>query len=142
MPPKYTKKQAEARDVEVEREEREQSMSSEGTLGPESVASNITVTSDHLERILQANQRSMAALIAALPTASAPSLPSTRSTQIKTPKWSDEETPCEYFNKFEKAMRHNGVNQCEWGHLLPVYLSGRAQASFAQVDEDTLDTTQ
>ena len=36
-------------------------------------------------------------------------------------------------------MRHNRVIQGEWGHLLPVYLSGRAQASFSQVPDDMLD---
>ena len=36
-------------------------------------------------------------------------------------------------------MRHNGIDKGTWGQLLPVYLSGRAQASFAQVDPDTLD---
>ena len=36
-------------------------------------------------------------------------------------------------------MTHNEVAKSEWGHLLPVYLSGRAQASFSQVGDDTLD---
>ena len=112
---------------------------SESSFSSDSVASSITVTSDRLERILEANHRSMAALIAALPTPPAPSLPSSRPAQIKTPKWSDEETPFEYFTKYEKAMRHNGIDKGTWGQLLPVYLSGRAQASFAQVDPDTLD---
>ena len=59
---------------------------SESSFSSDSVASSITVTSDHLERILEANHRSMAALIAALPTPPAPSLPSSRPAQIKTPK--------------------------------------------------------
>ena len=36
-------------------------------------------------------------------------------------------------------MRHNRVAQREWGHLLPVYLLGRAQASLSQVPDDMLD---
>ena len=55
---------------------------------------------------------------------------------IKTPKWSHDEIPFEYLLKFEKAMKHN---RSEWGQLLPVYLSGKAQASFAQVGEEMLD---
>ena len=62
-----------------------------------------------------------------------------RSANIKPPRWSDEDTPSEYFNKFEKAMKHNRVDRREWGHLLPVYLSSRAQASFSQVSEESLD---
>ena len=53
---------------------------------------------------------------------------------MKVPKWTDDEIPFEYFNKLEKALKHNGVDKAEWGHLLPVYLAGRAQAAFAQVD--------
>ena len=58
---------------------------------------------------------------------------------MKVPKWTDDEIPFEYFNKLEKALKHNGVDKAEWGHLLPVYLAGRAQAAFAQVDQDNLD---
>ena len=36
-------------------------------------------------------------------------------------------------------MRHNRVAQGEWGHLRPVYLSGRAQAFLSQVPDDMLD---
>ena len=96
------------------------------------------MTADQLERILEANHRSMVALLASLSTPSAASA-ETKRPQIKVPKWSDDETPYEYFTKFEKAMSHNGVERRTWGHLLPVYLSGRAQASFAQVDASSLD---
>ena len=85
MPPKY-KRQAEAQELEGVREEREGSASSEATVGAESVASCLTVTSDHLERILRANQQSMADLIAALPLTSSPSSSSSRPTYIKPPK--------------------------------------------------------
>ena len=129
MPPKYTRKQTESRDNDVGHEGGEESSFSEDTASAVSATSGITVTSDYLERILQANQQSMAALIAAMPAAPVPSSPSTCSPQIKPPRWSDEEMPYEYISKFEKAMIHNRVAQGEWGHLLPVYLSGRVQAS-------------
>ena len=130
MPPK-SKKQT---DSVSAAEDSETSFSS-----VESGVSGGTVTSEHLEIILEANHRSMVALIASLPTPPVASASTPRLTQIKTPKWSDEETPFEYFTKYEKAMRHNGIDRNTWGQLLPVYLSGRAQASFAQVDSDTLD---
>ena len=38
-----------------------------------------------------------------------------------------------------KTMRHNGIDKNTWGQLLPVYLSGRAQAAFSQVDLDSLN---
>ena len=58
---------------------------------------------------------------------------------MKIPKWSDEELPFEYFGKFEKALKHNRIPKAERGQLLPVYLSGKAQASFAQVEDDMMD---
>ena len=125
MPPKY-KKAAEVREIEVERDDREESVLSEATVGIESVASSVTVTSDHLEHILQANHSSIAALIAALPiAASRPEASDTRTMQIKLPKWSDDESPFDYYTKFEKAMNHNKVKECDWPQVLPVCLTGR-----------------
>ena len=134
MPPK--KKPTESASAA---EEGEPSFSVESVASSAGSSSAGTVSSEYLEMILEANHRSMAALIAALPSAIAPSVPSTRPAQIKVPKWTAEETPFEYFTKYEKAMTHNGVDRGSWGQLLPVYLSGRAQASFAQVDPDSLD---
>ena len=145
MPPK--KKQVEVRgEDEVEREPMDSEFS---VSSPASVASSASsastrsgapVTAEHLERIIEANQRSMAALIAALPTAlaSAPvaSLDSGASVpklaRVGVPKWTDGENPSEYFSKYEQA--HNGVAKEKWGSLLQIYLSGSAQASFAQVN--------
>ena len=79
----------------------------------------------------------MVALLATMPTPTASS--SSRHVQIKIPKWTDDDIPFEYFNKFERAMSHNGIAKGTWGQLLPVYLSGRAQASYAQVDVFALD---
>ena len=113
----------------------------------DSSASSATVTSEQLERILESNQResariiennqkSMAALIATLvPAPPSSGSRSTRTVQIKPPKWVDDEVPHEYFNKFEKAMLHNEIPKSTWGQQLPVYLAGRAQAALAQVED-------
>ena len=154
MPPKKDKKSADSRVAEdlVHHEEREESVASKFTVGRESEST--CFSSETLERILAANAQtflaaskdSMSALLAALPSPSAAhvatisdSVTSTTRAHIKTPKWTDEETPFEYFTKYEKAMTHNRVPKGEWCHLLPVYLSGKAQASFTQVPEDMLD---
>ena len=112
--------------------------------GGASGSSSQTVSAEALERILQssreASQASMAALIESLPSllARPVSTSTARTSQIKPPKWSDEDTPSEFFNKYEKALKHNGVDKSEWGHVLPIYLSGRAQASFSQVSKEML----
>ena len=93
---------------------------------------------DSSARILESNQKAMADLIASLSPASSGSRP-VRSVQIKPPKWSDEEIPYDYFGKYEKAMLHSGIEKSSWGQLLPVYLTGRAQAALAQVDVAALD---
>ena len=68
------------------------------------------------------------------------SLPAATSrTHVKLPKWSEDDKPHEYFQKFEKAMKRNSVDQTEWGHVLPIYLTGRAQTTYSQVPEETLD---
>ena len=130
MPPKSKK----ASDSVSAVEDSEASFSS-----MESGASAGTVTSEQLERILEANHKSMAALISSLSTSSVASAGTPRLAQIKIPKWTDDETPFEYFTKFEKALTHNGIDKSTWGQLLPVYLAGRAQAAFTQVDLDSLD---
>ena len=110
-----------------------------------SEVASVMLSPEILQQILAANSKTtVTALLAALPTpvaaiSSSASTTISRAANIKPPRWSDDETPYEYFNKYEKAMKHNKVDKCEWGHLLPVYLSGRAQASFSQVAEETLD---
>ena len=137
MPPK--KKAAEVRtDVEVEGEALESEFS---VSSPASVASTASAMSgastEFLEKILEANQRSMAALIAALPSmlatpASSATVP--KSARVDVPKWVEGESPWEYFSKYEQALSHNGVPKEKWGSLLQIYLSGSAQASFTQVN--------
>ena len=127
-------------------------MVSEATVGHDSEASTLSLSSVTLERILAANawsfleasKDSMSALIAALPSSVAAisdsaTVSTSRTAHIKTQKWTDDETPSEYFVKFEKAMAHNRIPKREWGQLLPVYLSGKAQASFTQVGDEMLD---
>ena len=103
-----------------------------------SAVSGAPVTTEHLERIIEANQRSMAALIAALPSAlaavptpSVPSVPAPKISKVPVPKWTDKEKPFEFFSKYEMAQKQNGVVRGEWGQLLQVYLSGKAQAAYA-----------
>ena len=142
MPPK--RKAAEKGGEELEEtSEGDLGISSYSTASSDSSRSSGTVSSEQLELILAANSKSMAASMTAssksmeasmtailaaltpsLPVASA-SAPAPKA-QIKVPKWTDEETPNEYFNKFEKALTHNGVDKATWGHLLPVYLAGKA----------------
>ena len=113
MPPK--KRQVEVRgEDEVEREPMESEFSVASTV---SAMSAVPVTAEHLERVIEANQRSMAALIAALPTAlasvpvaspaSGVSVP--KFARVDVPKWTDGENPSEYFSKYEQALTHNGV---------------------------------
>ena len=148
MPPK--RKAAEKGDeLEPDRETSERdlaitspisSASSYSTTSSGSSRSSGTVSSEQLELILAANSKSMEASVTAIVAALTPSVPaaSAPKAQIKVPRWTDEETPNEYFNKFEKALTHNGVDRATWGHLLPVYLAGKAQAAFAQVDVSSL----
>ena len=111
MPPK-SKKQSESASVV---EDGESSFSS-----VESVASGVSVSSEQLEKILEANHRSMVALIASLPTPPAASAVTPRMTQIKPPKWTEDETPFEYFVKKKKS------NEAQWyrqKHLGPAAAS-------------------
>ena len=146
MPPKKVKATEPRSEDEVEREVADHYVD---VASPASSASALSSTScgsltpEQLGQILEANQKamhqSMTALLATLsPTVSAGS-GTPRMTHIKIPKFSDDDIPSEYFIKFEKALTHNGIEKRTWGQLLPVYLAGKAQAAFAQVDPDSLD---
>ena len=139
MPPKKRVVDTRGED-EVERESAETELAPSSPASSGSFASSrscASVTTEQLERILEANHKSMTALLASMSHSSS-SAGSSRASQIKIPKWTDEEIPNEYFTKFEKALKHNGVEKNSWGQLLPVYLAGRAQAALAQVDADDL----
>ena len=109
-----------------------------------SMADSMTASSKSMAESLAANSKSMEASMMSLLATLTPSLPavssssSTRS-QVKIPKWTDDEIPYEFFTKFEKALSHNGVDKAAWGQLLPVYLAGKAQAALAQVPVASLD---
>ena len=117
MPPK--RKAAEVREeveVEVESDAGETELSPiSPTYSASSVSSRscASVTTEQLEKILEANHRSMTALFTSMTHSSTPS-DSSRASQIKVPKWTDDEIPNEYFTKFEKALKHNRVDQNSW----------------------------
>ena len=146
MPPKKSKVAETRSEEEVERELVEPYLD---IASPTSLASTLSsrscgsVTSEQLSLILEANQKamhqSMTALLATLSPSVAAASGTPRMAHIEIPKFSDDDIPSEYFIKFEKALLHNGIEKGTWGQLLPVYLSGRAQAAFAQVDPDSLD---
>ena len=79
------------------------------------------------------NQAAMAILIASLP---AKPVVEPKKVRVDVPKWKEGEAPHEYFQKYETAQEHNGVDRREWGVLLQVYLSGTAQAAYSQVNPD------
>ena len=119
MPPKKRQVEVSGED-EVEREPMESEFSASSPVSVASTASAMSavpVTAEDLERVIEANQRSMAALIAALPTAlasvpvaspaSGVSVP--KFARVDVPKWTDGENPSEYFSKYEQALTHNGV---------------------------------
>ena len=156
MPPK-TRAAEKGGDVEAERDMMEKDMitspiSSVGSYSSASSRSTISLSSEQLESILAANsksnldssaklmesnQKAMVELIASLSPGSSGAR-SSRPVQVKPPRWSDEDTPYDYFAKYEKAMAHNGLEKAEWGQLLPVYLAGKAQAALAQVNVEDL----
>ena len=107
-----------------------------GSLTPEQLEQ---ILASSQKAMLEASHQSMMDLLATLTPPSVSSSAPSRVSQIKIPKWTDEESPFQYFVKFEKALKHNKVDKNDWGQLLPVYLSGRAQSALAQVDSESLD---
>ena len=88
---------------------------------------------DSSAKLMETNQQALRDLLASFSPGLSGSRPP-KTVQVKPPRWSDDDTPYDYFSKYEKAMTHNGVDKAEWGLLLPVYLAGRAQAALAQVE--------
>ena len=110
--------------------------------------SDASVSSAQLQMILAANSKSMEASILSIissmtPSVSAGSVAPTpavaSSPPVKVPKWTEGDQPFSFFTKLETALTHNRVPKATWGRLLPVYLSGRAEIAFAQVDSTLLD---
>ena len=146
MPPK--KKGAEPRieeDVELVVEvERESSALDFAGHSPTSSASSArscgSLSSAQLERILDANTKSMMALMERRYVSSDHFPEGTGigsrvlQTRVDIPKWVEGESPSDFFGKYEQALSHNGVDRSKWGSLLQVYISGSAQASFRQIN--------
>ena len=107
-----------------------------------------SVSSEQLQMILAANSKSMEASLLSIiatmtppagPVAPTPAIaPSPAVAPVKVPKWTEGDQAFNFFTKLETALTHNGVDQATWGRLLPVYLSGRAEIAFAQVDRAKL----
>ena len=153
MPPKNTRKahdkgeDAEAEDTMVASPLASEASSCASSIS--SVPTSISLSSAQLESILAANSKSLEASVMSILASLTPSLPAAPApapvppppakSHVKVPKWSDEEIPFEFFTKLEKALTHNGVDKSAWGQLLPVYLTGKAQAALAQVPVASLD---
>ena len=125
------------------------SLSLSSTMLESILAATSKANLDNSAKLMESSQKAMeasmmsiiASLTPSLTAAPAPapiSLPPARS-QVKVPKWSDDEVPFEFFTKLEKALTHNCVEKTSWGQLLPVYLTGKAQAALAQVPVASLD---
>ena len=97
------------------------------------------MTTDQLQLVLESVLARFTPSVAhGVGSSPAPS-PSPKINTIPVPKWTDEESPWDYFSKYEQAQKHNAVPRAEWGPLLQVYLAGKAQLAFAQVDSEKLD---
>ena len=108
------------------------------TANSKALAESMAVNSRSMEASITANNKSMEASLMSIISTLTPAVPVASShpaprAQVKVPKWSDDEIPFEFFTKLEKALDHNGIDKSSWGQLLPVYLTGKAQAALAQV---------
>ena len=116
-----------------------------------SAPTTVSLSSTMLESILAARDRSHESSLMSILSSITPALPSAFASaspphppptpikaQVKVPKWTDEDKPFEFFTKLETALTHNEVDKATWGRLLPVYLTGKAQAAFSQVDKSSL----
>ena len=133
MPPKTRQQEARSEDLGPEEINSEFSVSS--PLSAASTAS-LVMSTDQLQLVLE----SVLGRFSAPATPGLGSSPAPASTpKIPVPKWTDDVSPWDYFSKYELAQKHNGIARADWGPLLQVYLSGRAQAAYAQVDSTKLD---
>ena len=140
MPPKKKQTEARSEDLGVEELESEDSVSSPlsaastATIGP-----SLVMSTEQLQMVLESVLGRFTPPVAhGLGSAPAPSSTPKINT-IPVPKWTGEESPWDYFSKYEQAQKHNGIARAEWGPLLQAYLTGKAQAAYAQVDPEKLD---
>ena len=101
-----------------------------------SVATSMVMTTDQLQLVLETVLGRLSSSSGVAGPSAPP--PAPKPPTIPVPKWSGEETPWDYFSKYEQAQKHNGVSKADWGPLLQVYLAGKAQAAYVQVDPTKL----
>ena len=65
-----------------------------------------------------------------------PPVPPPKLVKVEVPKLRDDESPSEFFTKWEQAQGHNGMPRTSWADILPVYLLGRAQCAYQQIHPD------
>ena len=150
MPPKITRKAKE----HGEEAETEDHMIASPSVSEASYASSISsaptalsFSTEMLESILASRDKTMMTMFASLvptPTVAVTTAPAPvplppAPVLVKVPKWTDDEVPFEFFTKLEKALTHNRVPKTSWATVLPVYLTGKAQASLNQVPADSVD---
>ena len=150
MPPKITRKAKE----HGEEAETEDHMIASPSVSEASYASSISsaptalsFSTEMLESILASRDKTMMTMFASLvptPTVAVTTAPAPvplppAPVLVKVPKWTDDEVPLEFFTKLEKALTHNRVPKTSWATVLPVYLTGKAQASLNQVPADSVD---
>ena len=128
MPPKKKPVEARSDETGLEGVDADFSVSS-----PMSVASAASVAPS---LVLSTEQLSVLGKLAPLVT---PAAPPPKLNSIPVPKWTEDESPWDFFSKYEQAQKHNKIARVDWGPLLQVYLSGRAQQAYAQVDPEKLD---
>ena len=140
MPPKKKLTESKGDEFALDGAEAEFSVSSPlSAASTASVTPSLVMSTEQLQLVLESVLGRLT-LLAAHAVSSPPAPPPAPKKQtIPVPKWTGEESPWEYFSKYEQAQKHNAVPRAEWGPLLQVYLSGKAQQAFAQVDPDRLD---
>ena len=145
MPPKITRKAKE----QGEEAETEDHMIASPSVSEASYASSISsaptalsFSTEMLESILASRDKTMMSMFASLvptPTVAVTTAPPPAPPAIvQVPKWSDDSQPFSFFTKLETALTYNKVDKATWGLILPVYLSGKAESAFAEVDRSLL----
>ena len=140
MPPK--KKAAEAKGEEIGLEGVDSDFSVSSPVSEASTATvvpSLVMSTDQLQLVLESVLGRLSPLATHAGSSSLAPPPAPKQQTIPVPKWTGEESPWDYFSKYEQAQKHNGIARAAWGPLLQVYLTGRAQQAFAQVDSTRLD---
>ena len=93
------------------------SASSVTTASSFSTRSSGSLSAEQLERILEANAKTMMAMMDRMGAITDHSSPSSgegsraMQTRVDIPKWVEGETPSDFFSKYEQALSHNGVEK-------------------------------